>query len=213
MQPYAGALLVIPGRMFRFFLEHCLHQAQTDGEGKPEPLRCLTHCCLRCCLDGAARLLQYLSHNAYILVAVHDLSFCQGAKMAFELTMANIGQVALLTAGERLMLTLVKLAVACTCTSGMALAIGLHSGMVGAMDNTNGALLLCFVACYCVADAWLGVYDAAVEAIFLCFLADREENDADARPMYASASLRKYMELHRPTYRLPTEDVSPARSR
>mmetsp|Transcript_65959 Transcript_65959/g.159105 ORF Transcript_65959/g.159105 Transcript_65959/m.159105 type:complete len:652 (+) Transcript_65959:77-2032(+) len=208
-----GALLVIPGRMFRFFLEHCLHQAQTDGEGKPEPLRCLTHCCLRCCLDGAARLLQYLSHNAYILVAVHDLSFCQGAKMAFELTMANIGQVALLTAGERLMLTLVKLAIACMCTSGMALAIGLHSGMVGAMDNTNGSLLLCFVACYCVADAWLGVYDAAVEAIFLCFLADREENDADARPMYASASLRKYMELHRPTYRLPTEDVSPARSR
>ena len=61
---------MIPGRMFRFFLEHCLHQAQTDGEGKPEPLRCLTHCCLRCCLDGAARLLQYLSHNAYILVAV-----------------------------------------------------------------------------------------------------------------------------------------------
>ena len=71
-----------------------LHQAQSDGEGKPEPLRCLTHCCLRCCLDGAARLLQYLSHNAYVLVAVHDLSFCQGAKMAFELTMANIGQVA-----------------------------------------------------------------------------------------------------------------------
>jgi len=207
-----GALLVIPGRMFRFFLEHCLHQAQTDGDGKPEPLRCLTHCCLRCCLDGATRLLQYLSHNAYILLAVHDLSFCQGAKMAFELTMANIGQVALLTAGERLMLTLVKLAVACTCTSGMALAIGLQSGMVGAMDNTNGALLLGFVACYCVADAWLGVYDAAVEAIFLCFLADREENNEDARPMYASASLRKYMELHRPTYRLPTEDVSPPRS-
>jgi len=207
-----GALLVIPGRMFRFFLEHCLHQAQTDGDGKPEPLRCLTHWCLRCCLDGATRLLQYLSHNAYILLAVHDLSFCQGAKMAFELTMANIGQVALLTAGERLMLTLVKLAVACTCTSGMALAIGLQSGMVGAMDNTNGALLLGFVACYCVADAWLGVYDAAVEAIFLCFLADREENNEDARPMYASASLRKYMELHRPTYRLPTEDVSPPRS-
>ena len=57
------------------------------------------------------------------------------------------------------MLTFVKLAVACTCTSGMALAIGLHSGMVGAMDNTNGSLLLCFVVCYWVADAWLGVYD------------------------------------------------------
>jgi len=202
-----GALLVIPGRAFRFFLEHCLHQAQTDGEGKPE-LRSMTHCCLRCCLDSATRLLQYLSHNAYILVAVHDLSFCQGAKMAFELTMANIGQVALLTAGERLLLTLVKLAVACICTAGMALAIGLHSGMVGAMENTNGALLLCFIVCYSIADAWLVVYDAAVEAIFLCFLVDRGENDADTKPMYASASLRKYMELHRPSYRLPAEGDS-----
>jgi hypothetical protein len=199
-----GALLIIPGRAFRFFLEHCLHQAQTDGEGKPE-LRSMTHCCLRCCLDSATRLLQYLSHNAYILLAVHDLSFCEGARMAFELTMANIGQVALLTAGERLLLTLVKLAAACICTAGMALAIGLHSGTGGAMDNTNGALLLCFVVCYCIADAWLGVYDAAVEAIFLCFLVDREENDAETKPMYASASLRKYMELHRPSYCLPVE--------
>ena len=104
-------------------------------------------------------------------------------------------------------------------------------------------MLLCFVVCYWVADAWLGVYDAAIEAIFLCFLADREEshpnpnfnpspnfnpltltltasrtskptqeNDTDARPMYASASLRKYMELHRPTYRLPTEEVSPTQN-
>ena len=35
--------MVIPGRTFRFFLEHCLHQAQTDGEGKPE-LRGVAHC-------------------------------------------------------------------------------------------------------------------------------------------------------------------------
>jgi hypothetical protein len=39
------------------------------------------------------RYVQYISHNAYILVAVHDLSFCEGAKQAFELTMRNIGQV------------------------------------------------------------------------------------------------------------------------
>ena len=42
----------------------------------------------------ATRYLQYISHNAYIYVAVHDLSFCEGARQAFELTMRNIGQVA-----------------------------------------------------------------------------------------------------------------------
>jgi len=32
-----GALLVIPGRMFRFFLEHCLHQARAPTEPYPSP--------------------------------------------------------------------------------------------------------------------------------------------------------------------------------
>ena len=89
-----GSLLLIPGRVFRFFLEHCLHQAQTDGRGQelgPE-LRRLTKCCMHCCLDCSTKYVQCISHNAYILVAVHDLSFLDGAKQAFELTMRNIGQ-------------------------------------------------------------------------------------------------------------------------
>jgi hypothetical protein len=52
-------------------------------------------------------------------------------------------------------------------------------------------------------DTWLGVYDAAVEAIFLCYLVDQEENDGEVRPYYASATLRSYMERHRPCYQLP----------
>ena len=83
---------MIPGRVFRFFLEHCLHQAQTDGRGKPE-LRGVANCCLLCCLDCSTKYVQYISHNAYIYVAIHDLSFCDGAKQAFELTLRNIGQV------------------------------------------------------------------------------------------------------------------------
>ena len=55
----------------------------------------------------------------------------------------------------------------------------------------------------CPQDAWLGVYDAAVEAIFLCYLVDQEENDGVTRPYYASAALRSYMEMHRPCYQLP----------
>ncbi len=54
------------------------------------------------------------------------------------------------------------------------------------------------------------MYDSAAEAIFLCYLVDQEENDGDVRPYYASATLRKYMERHRPSYQLPaiTPDAS-----
>lgn len=51
-----GALLLIPGRVFRFFLEHCLHQAQTDGHGTLGPeLRRFAKCCMHCCLDCSTR--------------------------------------------------------------------------------------------------------------------------------------------------------------
>lgn len=197
-----GALLVIPGRVFRFFLEHCIHQAQTDGRGKPE-LRGVANCCLLCCLDCSTKYVQYISHNAYIYVAVHDLSFCDGAKQAFELTLRNIGQVSVLTAGERLLLTLAKLAVSCTCTATAALAMSLQSdtlaGVWSALDNANGALVLIFVSTFCVADAWMAVFDSAVEAVFLCYLVDQEE-----KGNYASITFRRYMERHKPTYRLPS---------
>ena len=212
-----GSLLVIPGRVFRFFLEHCLHQAQTDGRGKPE-LRGVAHCCLRCCLDAGTRYLQYISHNAYIYVSVHDLSFCEGAKQAFELTLRNIGQVSVLTAGERLLLSIAKLGIACTCTACAAVAISLQVSLFTALENANGALVLTFFVTFCAADAWLSVYDAAAEAIFLCYLVDQEENDGDVRPYYASPALQDYMGRHRPTYQLPEEtglspDISPSHIR
>mgnify|MGYP006145130997 CR=1 FL=1 len=52
----------------------------------------------------------------------------------------------------------------------------------------------------------MAVYDSAVEAIFLCYLVDQEENDGDLRPYYASPSLQRYMERHRPSYQLPTSN-------
>jgi len=199
-----GALLIVPGRCFRFCLEHCLHQAQTDGGGKPE-LRSVASCCLRCCLDAGTRYLQYMSHNAYVLVSVHDVTFCEGARQAFELTLSNIGQVSVLTAGERLLLTLIKLGCACLCTAFVAVALPLAK--IGAADNASGALLVVFLLTFSIADAWVGIVDSAVEAIFLCYLVDRAENDGDMRPYYASATLRRYMERHRPTYKLPSYSV------
>ena len=55
----------------------------------------------------------------------------------------------------------------------------------------------------------MGVFDAAVEAIFLCYLVDQEENDGETRPYYASAALRAYMERHRPCYQLPEASPPP----
>ena len=57
----------------------------------------------------------------------------------------------MLTAGERLLLTLAKLAVSCACTAFAGLAMSTQMGDWGALDNANGALLIIFVATFCAA--------------------------------------------------------------
>jgi len=108
------------------------------------------------------------------------------------------------------LLTLIKLAISCVCTACAALAMstssGASSGVWSALDNANGALVLTWMATFCVADAWMAVYDSAVEAIFLCYLVDQEENDGDVHSYYASKRLRGYMEDHKPTLILPNSN-------
>jgi len=202
-----GALVMIPGRVFRFFLEHCLHQAQVDSQGKTrQELHFVANCCFRCCLDKLTRFVQYMSHNAYVYVTTRDYSFAEGARAAFELTLGSIGEVALLTAGERLVLTLAKLAISCICTAGAVVSMRL--GDIGAMDNMSGSLLFTFMLTFVVADTWLAVLDAAVETIFLCYLVDAAENEtSEVRPSYASARLRSYMARHKPSLVVPSASV------
>jgi hypothetical protein len=87
-----------------------------------------------------------------------------------------------------------------------------NAGVLSALDNSNGALVLIFIATFCVADAWMALYDSAVEAVFLCYLVDQEENDGDLRPFYASVELQRYMERHKPTYQLPESSNPESRS-
>ena len=62
------------------------------------------------------------------------------------------------------------------------------------------------VAVCVLQDAWMAVYDSAVEAIFLCYLVDQEENGGDVHSYYASKRLRGYMEDHKPSLILPTSN-------
>ena len=76
-----------------------------------------------------------------------------------QLIRRSLTQVAVLTAAERLLLTLIKLAITCTCTALAALTMSMQStassGVWSALDNANGALVLIWMATFCVAVSYL----------------------------------------------------------
>ena len=59
-------------------------------------------------------------------------------------------------------------------------------------------IIIITLATYFIADIFFGVYEMAVDTLFLCFLEDIERNDgSDEKPYFMSKDLRKilgYME-------------------
>ena len=153
-------------------------------------------------LDHTTRFLQYISHNAYIYVAVHDLTFTEGARQAFELTLRNTraryrsygGRAAPADAGE--------LAVACTCTGGAAIVMSIHFSVEAAIPNAT-AHLPDLRGDVLRGRRVAGSIRRRLRGDLPLLPHDQEENDGDVRPYYASPTLQRYMEKHRPSLQLP----------
>lgn len=54
-------------------------------------------------------------------------------------------------------------------------------------------VVLVAVAAYLVANVFFGVYEVAVDTLFLCFLEDCERHDGLTKPFYMSHGLRKLL--------------------
>jgi len=63
-------------------------------------------------------------------------------------------------------------------------------------------IILITLGAYFIADIFFGVYEMAVDTLFLCFLEDIERNDGSAsKPYFMSSDLKKilgYMEQKTP---------------
>merc|ERR1712150_157197 len=57
-------------------------------------------------------------------------------------------------------------------------------------------VIIITLGAYFIADVFFGVYEMAVDTLFLCFLEDIERNDGSAeKPYYMSKDLRKILDV------------------
>lgn len=158
-----------------------------------------TLACLQCFFTCFQKIMQFISKNAYIMVAIHGDSFCRGAKSAFNLLMRNILRMAVvnsigdfLTIMGRLFISIVTSAV---------LTIIIRPDFISSSFSTLMVLnywwlpvVLCFIVSFLIASAFMSVYGMAIDTMFLCFCEDEERYSTTAgyRP-YASKGLRDFM--------------------
>ncbi|XP_071963172.1 choline transporter-like protein 4 [Antedon mediterranea] len=155
--------------------------------------------CCKCCFWCLEKFMRFLNRNAYIEIAVYGKSFCTSAKNAFFLLMRNIARVAVLNGITSFMLFIGKMVITLGTAYGAALYFNnywdksLSNDEIKFIPELNyfwAPILFMTLAAYIVADSFFGVYDMAIDTLFLCFLEDLERNDGTpVKPYYMSKQL------------------------
>lgn len=195
-----GSLIVAIIRMIRVMIEYVEQKLKEYHQDNPLVKALL--CCCKCCFYCLEKFMKFINRNAYIMTAVYGKNFCWSAKEAFKLLFRNIARVFVLDKVTDFLLLLGKLVIVGSVGVG---SFYVFSGRINALDSSLPELNYYFVpviiitlGAYFIADIFFGVYEMAVDTLFLCFLEDIERNDgSNEKPYFMSKDLRKilgYME-------------------
>ncbi|XP_049513644.1 choline transporter-like protein 1 [Dermacentor silvarum] len=146
--------------------------------------RLVRPCCS--CLD---RFLMHLNRKAYIVMAMHGLSFRTSGRRVLRLLDRHCQQVAKLDTVSGFVLFLAKFNVA---------LLAVFSGLWIIKENQTtvyvwAPLIAAGCIAYYIADSCISLYEVAVDTLFLCFSEDCEKNNGVTKPYFVTDSLRAFM--------------------
>ncbi|CAO1437826.1 unnamed protein product [Diamesa serratosioi] len=181
-----GSLLIAIVQMMRVLLKGI--QSLVNNPQNPVTTFLFNAC--QCCLACFENFIQYLTRNAYIIVAIDGDSFCPAGKRAFSLLASNALRVmAINSVGDFVLLLGKVFVVLVTVLVGIELIQnkpGLH--------HTSVPVILCGIFAYLMSNCFLTVFEMTVDTIFLCFCIDCEKNDGIEHPYYMSRGLMEFIQ-------------------
>jgi len=191
-----GSLIIAIIRLLITVLEYIEKKTKKFNNDLSRCILCMCKCCLWC----LEKFMRFINKNAYIMCAVKSTNFCSSAKSAFDLIMRNLVRVAVLDRVVDFLLFLGKLVIVLATGATSFFAFGGYIPEIqDKIPNLNyffTPILFIAVGSYMIASAFFGVYNMAVDTLFLCFLEDLERNDgSDVKPYYMAKSLKNALGL------------------
>ncbi|GAB6031527.1 hypothetical protein CHUAL_009296 [Chamberlinius hualienensis] len=192
-----GSLIIAIVRLIRIFLEFLDRKLKQYSDNAVS--KCIM-CFCRCFCWCLENFLKYINKNAYIMVAIYGKSFCASARDAFSLLLRNVLRAVVLDKVTDFLLFVGKLVIA----GGLgALSFFFFSQQIPGSEKYVPTLNYYYVpvivitfGSYMVASAFFGVYEMAVDTVFLCFLEDCERHDGVNQPYFMSKNLMKILGKH-----------------
>lgn len=185
-----GSFIITVCKVVRAFIEYI---DQKTRNSQNTLARCCFKC-MKCCLWCLEKFLKFLNRNVYILTAIHGYSFCPGCCKAFNLILRNCVRVATLNSVSSFTFFMGKLFISAGMT---AVAIYVFPMVKPDIQFIVVPAVIVFVCSWLAAGVFMGVFDMAIDAMFICFLEDEERNDGSpGHEKYAPKGLRKFIDKH-----------------
>lgn len=184
-----GSLIIAIIQIIRVMLEYVEYKLKAGGR-EPTELQKFFLKCMKCCFWCLEKFMKFLNKNAYIEIAVYGKNFCTSAKNAFFLLMRNIVRVAVLDKVTDFLLFIGKLSV----TAAMGVGSFYFFESQTSLNYYLTPIIILVIGTWCVASAFFGVYEMAIDTLFLSFLEDSERHDGTPeKPYYMSPQLLKIL--------------------
>ncbi|KAJ1638186.1 plasma-membrane choline transporter-domain-containing protein, partial [Pavlovales sp. CCMP2436] len=189
-----GSLIVAIVKYIRYMMHFVKKYITPENAVCGSFIKCIW-CCIDCCLRCFEKLLEFISRNAYIIVAVESESFCTSARHAFGFLVSNLGGLAMVQVIGDSFLFLGKAFVALVST-GIAAIILTQSPWYNL--NTTSIILPCtivFIGAWMIGSLFMGIFEMCIDTIFMSFLIDEDKKlgfaDGALKAFIADASKGK----------------------
>lgn len=195
-----GSLIIAIVQLIRVILEYI----EVQLKGKENKVAKFILRCLKCVFWCLEKFLKFINKNAYIMIAIYGKSFCTSAKNAFFLLMRNIIRVAVV---NKITDFLLFIGTAMVTTAVVVLSFFYFTfsaeysftAFIAAeylpIPNVRYYWIIIFMigfGTFVIGHIFFGVFNMAVDTLFLSFLEDLERHDGSPeRPYYMNKDLMK----------------------
>lgn len=143
-------------------------------------------CCLQCCCGCLETIANYFSKNTLIWTAITGDNFCTAGAEVVSVIASNLLRAGAMIVVTNFMIFLGKL----TVTFGVAglCAFIIEYSYAGKINSVLMPAAIIFINSYVIAKLYLGMFEVAVDTVFMCYLSEGEPHScapAKLRDIYA----------------------------
>jgi hypothetical protein len=196
-----GSLVVAIVRYIRYMMNFLKRSVKASGDGS----KCFSRivdcvfCCVECCLRCFESLLEFISRNAYIMLAIESGSFCTSAKSAFGYLASNMGGLAMVQAIGDLFLFFGKVFIGMMSAGICAIVLTQTAYYQERVSSIILPCMIVLVGAYLVGSLFMGIFEMAIDTIFLSFCVDEDKKlgfaDGPLKAFVAEAGAQKTNKL------------------